>query len=130
MGLQTIRIRHLNAVVVASTVATSIGVTDWACYTGEIAVQVTGSAQHIAIRVERSALDPDGPDGANPAPADGVGIEIEGSPVGGIAPVMYMEPGVGWWRLVVTELVGGSALLTTSGHYGGDNGNLPGAQSV
>lgn len=127
--LFTIRVRYQNAAIIATSDVATTGVTDWICLTGQVVVQITGTATAISVRVERSSLCPDSESGPNPAPADGPGIEISGNASTGIAPVVYVEPAVGWWRLVVTSIAG-SANLSISGFYGGSNATLPGETLV
>lgn len=89
------------------------GVTDWVCLANNIAVQITGTATSITALVERSTKNP--ADAANAAPAD---APITGSPVAGIQPVPYLEPGVAWWRVNVTAVAGGDAVIALSGTAG------------
>lgn len=124
MDLQIFRIRHANAALLASTTVSQPGLTSWVCLTGQLAIQVTGDATVLSYLVERSSMDPHDPAGHNAAPADSQ--VITGSPVQGMTPEAFYEPGVGWWRIRVTDIQGGDALLTISGFHGDGDGVLPG----
>lgn len=89
------------------------GVTDWVCLANNIAVQITGTATSITALVERSTQNPAA--AANPATVD---APITGSPLAGIQPTPYLEPGVAWWRVNVTAVAGGDALIALSGTAG------------
>ena len=125
MDIYTIRTRYQNTVAIVTGTTDQTGATEWSCFTGRVAVQITGTGTGISVRVERSSLDPQGQLGANPAPADSPGVEITGNPSTGISPVAYLEPAVGWWRLVVTAIQG-TVTLTMSGHHGSSASHLPG----
>lgn len=90
---------------------TDPGSTDWVALSGQVAVQATGTATSFTGVVERSARDP--LDGADPAPAGDA--PLSGDISAGLPPELYAEPGVGWWRVRVTTLQGGTATVAISG---------------
>jgi len=92
------------------------GVTDWVCLSSNVSVQITGTATAITAIVERSTRNP--VVGANAAPASDA--PITGSPVAGMSPIPYAEPGVAWWRVRVTD-VNGDVVIALSGTAGEEN---------
>lgn len=80
----------------------------------DICAQVSGSASAVVAVVQRSDVNP-GADGAlaQAAPADATGFT--GNPTTGIAPNIYTEPGVGWWRINVTTVTAGTVRASLSG---------------
>lgn len=92
------------------------GVTDWVCLSSNVSVQITGVATAITAIVERSTRNP--AEAANPAPAD---EPITGNPFEGMVPSPYVEPGVAWWRVRVTDITGGEAVIALCGTAGEEN---------
>jgi hypothetical protein len=88
--------------------------TDWVCLTGNVGVQVSGAATAITYTVQRSSLDPAGQLGADAVPAD---VAVSGNPSTGMQAQGYIEPGVGWWRVVVSAVTG-NATVSISGYDG------------
>lgn len=88
------------------------GLTDWVCLTGTVALQITGAATAITAITQRSTRNPDIT--ANPAPAD---EPVTGNPADGMTPTFYVEAGVAWYRVQVTEL-NGEAVIALSGTAG------------
>lgn len=89
--------------------------TAWTRFTiGDICAQISGSATAVVATVQRSDVNPSA-DGslAQAAPADATGFT--GDPATGIAPNIYSEPGVGWWRVNVTTVTGGTVHASLSG---------------
>lgn len=93
--------------------------TDWVKMVDtDIVAQVNGTATACVATVERSAVDPavlvNGvAQGAQAAPADDDGFD--GNLATGVAPNIYTESGVGWWRINVTTVTGGTCSATLSG---------------
>ncbi|PZR37161.1 hypothetical protein [Caulobacter segnis] len=89
-------------------------VSDWACLTGELAVQITGPATSIEVQIERSTRNPllgaPAP-AANIAPA---GPSIVAAPAT-FSPQPYLEPGVAWWRARCVAITGASAVVAING---------------
>lgn len=81
---------------------------------------LSGTATAVVAIIERSAVDPNlGSLGAvTPiiSPADSAGFT--GSLATGIPPNIYSEPGIGWWRINVTSVTGGTCTATLSGLSG------------
>lgn len=109
-------------IVTLSQTLTGVGATDWVRFVNtQIVAQVSGVATAITAVVERSDINPAGPRDpgvTHVAPADTTGFT--GDPATGVVPNVYIEPGVGWWRINVTALTGASVNLSLSG-IGGDN---------
>lgn len=80
----------------------------------DVTAQISGTATTATVVVERSARDP-GPDGsmASAAPADSAGLS--GNLVTGVVPSVYVETGVGWWRIRATTVTGGRIIGALSG---------------
>lgn len=93
--------------------------TDWVKFQDtDIVAALSGSATDVEAVVERSAVDPaflvnGSPQGAQTSPADATGFTGDLST--GIAPNIYTESGVGWWRINVTTVTGGTCTATLSG---------------
>lgn len=84
----------------------------------DITAQVNGTATACVAVVERSSVDPGlivngSAQGPQTAPADADGFD--GDLTAGIAPNIYNEPGVGWWRINVTTVTAGTCTATLSG---------------
>jgi hypothetical protein len=79
--------------------------------TGEVCVQIAGSATAIDATVLRS---PDGADD-NYSPA---GDNITGNPSTGVGVKRYSEPSVAFWKVRVNSITG-SAKIHMSGKVGG-----------
>lgn len=103
-----------------STITTleGTGSTEWVCLTGQLAVQITGSASALTYMVERSVTDPNGNMGAHAAPADDA--PLKGEPILGMSPQGYFEPGCAWWRVTISSMSGGPLLVAISGTKAGD----------
>jgi len=95
-----------NELVIAVTTGiTAATTTPWTRFANcDIVAQVTGDATAFVATIQRSATNPDGPVGALPGPADDDGFD--GDLTAGIAPNIYTEAGVGWWRWNVTTCTG------------------------
>ncbi|MDB5432414.1 MAG: hypothetical protein JWP35_3530 [Caulobacter sp.] len=99
-------------------IITQPGPTPWTRLTKGFAVQITappksGAASSVTARMQRSTVGPnaDGT-GGNPAP---VGPVITGDPAQ-LEPFCFEEPAsVGFWRMVVTDLVGGGVAISIDG---------------
>ena len=80
----------------------------------DITAQISGTATTGTVVVERSARDP-GPNGASAsaAPADETGLT--GNLATGVVPNVYVETGVGWWRIRATTVTGGQIIAALSG---------------
>lgn len=87
------------------------GATDWLRVWGDLAVQITGEADSFTAQVERSAVDPDAEDGADPSP---VGEAMSGDPAT-VEPAGFYEPGAAWWRVTVSDVQGGDIRVAISG---------------
>lgn len=95
------------------TALAGTGVTGWTAFAAtDICAQISGSATSVTATVERSDVDPTLKT-AQVAPADSAGFS--GDPATGIAPNIYTEPGVGWWRWNITAISGGSVNVSLSG---------------
>lgn len=94
--------------------------TDWHQFVGtDIVAALTGTATSITAVVQRSSVAPTQvatalqPAGPLISPADNVGFS--GNLSAGIAPNIYTESGVGWWRISVTAISGGNCYASLSG---------------
>lgn len=94
--------------------------TDWHQFVNtDIIAALSGTATAITAMVERSAVNPAGKgltgaaQGAVTSPADSTGFT--GDLSAGIAPNIYTESGVGWWRINVTAIAGGNCIASLSG---------------
>lgn len=77
--------------------------------TGEVVVQLTGSATAVTAIVERSFRDPNS--SPNWAPAGDI---ISGNPSAGLNVKRYAEPTRGWWRVRVIAITGANVLVHVS----------------
>lgn len=108
-----------KAVTAISRDNTDAFTTDWQRFVDtEIVVAVCGSATALTAVVERSAQDPalvvNGvAQGAEASPADDTGFS--GDLSAGIAPNIYAERGVGWWRVNASVVTGGTCTASLSG---------------
>lgn len=92
--------------------------TQWTRFANtQIAVQLDGTATSVIALVLRSAINPFQNPGALGAPADTGGFN--GDVATGVAPLLYVEPGIGWWCVNLTTVSGGSVNVSMAG-IGGD----------
>ena len=99
--------------------ASSTFSTDWHMFVNtNIIAALSGTATSVTAVVERSAVNPallvnGSAQGAVTSPADAAGIT--GNLATGVAPNIYTESGVGWWRIRVTAISGGNCIASLSG---------------
>jgi len=92
---------------------TATGQTGWMKFiAGDLIVQLDGAATAVTASVQRSSTNP-ALGSVTPAPADSTGFT--GNPSTGIAPNIYTETGVGWWRVNVTDLTGTPLNISLTG---------------
>ena len=88
------------------------GEMDWVQFvTTDVVAQIEGAATSVTAIVERSVFNPY-EQVTNGAPA---AEPITGNPATGISPSVYVEPALGWWRVRLTAISGGSATISLSG---------------
>jgi hypothetical protein len=85
--------------------------TEWLRLSGQLAIQITGTATAVSVQVERSTRDPQTLT-PNTAPAGDV---ITGNPATGMQPKAYAEPGVAWWRAKLTAITGADCTVAING---------------
>lgn len=79
---------------------------------GTVVVQLSGTATDIVAIVERSSRDP-GSAQVNWAPAED--DTFSGDLSAGIAPRAYTDPAIGFWRVRITTLTGGTCKVSIIG---------------
>lgn len=79
---------------------------------GNVLVSISGTATSITAQVQRCDNDPNGPLGANWVPVDS---GTTGNPSTGMQPTLYIEPGLGQWRIAASAVSGGYVNCTISG---------------
>lgn len=84
------------------------GSTSWVRLTESLAVQITGDASLVTATVERSTS-------ANGGNACAVGDDLTGDLTDQGIAEGYTEPGVAWWRVTVSAIADGDALVVVSG---------------
>ncbi|WP_337846806.1 hypothetical protein [Sphingomonas sp.] len=84
---------------------------------GQICVTITGNSTLATIRVERASRLVTNPAGSNAhwAPADDDPIDLTINPSAGVPAMFYEEPTMGWWRVRVLDLSGGTLTVNISG---------------
>lgn len=80
-----------------------------------ITFQFSGTATEFSGMVERATTDPAGGT-PNWAPAEEE--VVTGNLTVGVAPRAYHEPGKGWWRFRLIQLVGGVVTVSMMGEQG------------
>ena len=88
------------------------GTTDAIRVQGRVTVQLSGTATAIVAIAERSSRDPGGAE-ANWAPAED--DTFSGDLSAGISARAYEDPAVGFWRVRITTLTGGTCKVSIVG---------------
>lgn len=82
---------------------------------GDIMVAVTGTATEVVYRVERASHLADPAIASNYAPADAPPFDLTSNPSDGAEQTFYREPSIGWWRVRVLSIAGGTATINLLG---------------
>lgn len=100
---------------VSFTVTAANDTTDWAYFTGDVMLQVSGAASAISATMRRSVLDPTA-QGAQPdIVTDPTAPEITGAASAADITVLYSGVGGAWWSVKVNSITGGNAVLSLTG---------------
>lgn len=93
------------------------GKTDIKRLIGDVIVTFTGTATEAVVRVERASrllINPSASD-ANWAPVDVSPFNQTINPSAGAEVAFYREPTMGWWRVNVISVTGGTVSVNISG---------------
>lgn len=106
-----------NVVRTATERFTAAGSMGWTRFEDtNVIAAISGTATTGTVIVERSAVDPGLPNGAAITPVDDT--SFSGDLTTGVTPRVYIESGVGWWRIRVTVSTAGYVDCALSGQGG------------